>query len=267
MNNMKIFSVLSVCALILVAVSCSKNVLDYGDTEKLTADQALLKVNYASIYANNRSVYLKVNDKRVSNLMTGRTPFPGGGYNTGGGSGPDFLAVDAGSLKLSVVLPHKIDNGTDSIELYSTTLQIASGKNYVAHITDTAATTKTFLTEENFTRPDTALARYRFVNLMPNVAAVDLYYGTSATDQTKDTLIVGNVSYLNISNEIKLKSSQAKTWKIRAAGAPVTAASILANYTSSSTFLNQRVYTIFASGYSGKTSTIQKPYVSFFLIR
>jgi hypothetical protein len=264
---MKIFSALSVCVLLTVIVSCSKNVIDYGETEKLTADQALLKINYVSAYANNRSVYFKINDKRISYAMTARTPFPGGGYNTGGGSAPDFLAVSPGSLKLSVVLPHKIDNGTDSVELYSTNLQIAAGKNYVAHITDTAATTKTYLTEESLVRPDTALARYRFVNLMPNVSAVDLYYGTSATDQTKDTLIAGSVSYLNISNEIKLKSAQAKTWKIRAAGAAVTTASILASYTSSSTFLNQRVYTIFASGYSGKTTTVQRPYVSFFLIR
>jgi hypothetical protein len=137
----------------------------------------------------------------------------------------------------------------------------------VAHITDTAATTQTFLTEESFVRPDTALARYRFVNLMPNVPAVDLYYGVSATDQSLDTLIVGNVSYLSVSNEIKLKSAQAKTWKIRPAGAAISAANILGSYTSSSTFLNQRVYTIFASGYAGKTTTVQKPYVSFFLIR
>jgi hypothetical protein len=264
---MKIISVLSICVLLTALIGCTKNVIEYGQAGKIPADQTRLKINYVSMYANNRSVYFKINDKRVSYVLTARTPFPGGGYNTGGSSGPDFLAVEPGTVKLSVILPRKIDNGTDSVELYSTTLQIAAGKSYVAHITDTAATTQTFLTEENLARPDTSSARYRFVNLMPNVPAIDLYHGISATDHTKDTLIAANVSYLNISNEIKLKSIQSRTWKIRAAGSALTTATILASYTSASTFLNQRAYTIFASGYRGKTTTVQRPYVAFFLIR
>jgi hypothetical protein len=119
MKNMKIFSALSICVVFFAILSCNKNVIDYGETEKLTAEQALLKINYVSMYANNRTVFFKVNDKRVSNVMTARTPFPGGGYNTGGGSGPDFLAVNSGSLKLSVVVPFKIDNGTDTARLYN----------------------------------------------------------------------------------------------------------------------------------------------------
>lgn len=264
---MKIFSILPICMILTVLIGCGKNVLDYGDTEKLTGNEALLKINYVSMYANNRTVFLKVNDKRISNLLTARTPFPGGGYNTGGGSTPDFLTVAPGNVKVSVILPFKKDTGLDSLELYSTNVQVEAGKNYVVHIADTAATTKMLLTEEKFVRPDTAYATYRFVNLMPNVSAVDLYYGTSATDQTKDTLIAGNVSFLTTTSDIKLRSGQSKTWKIRSAGAAKTSATILASYTSNSTFLNQRVYTAFACGYSGKTTAAQKPYVSFFLIR
>nr|WP_226904896.1 DUF4397 domain-containing protein [Pedobacter schmidteae] len=248
-------------------MSCNKNTIDYGVIEKVGSDQALLKINYVSAYANNRSVAFKINDKRVSNVVTWRTPFPGGGYNTGGDSRPDFLAVSPGNVKLSVILPFKKDNGMDSVELYTTNLQLLAGKSYVAHITDTSANTKTFLTEESFVRPDTAYSRYRFVNLMPNVSAIDLYYGNSATDQTKDTLLAGNINFLNISNEIKVRSGQSKTWKIRSAGAAITSATIIASYTSSSLFLNQRVYTAFACGYSGKTANAQKPYLSFFLIR
>nr|WP_276902097.1 DUF4397 domain-containing protein [Pedobacter kyonggii] len=265
---MKIFSNLFVGLFIATALAgCTKNVLDYGETEKLTSDQALLKVNYASYYYNNRAIAIKINDKRVSSVITARTPFPGGGYNTGGSSTADFLAVSPGNLKLSIILPKKRDDGTDSLVLYSTTFQIEAGKNYVAHITDTAANTKNVLTQESFIRPDTAYCKYRFINLMPNVPSVDLYYGTSATDNTKDSLIAGNVNYLNISNEITLRSAQSKTWKIRPAGAAITSATVLANYTSASTFLNKRVYTIFASGYSGITTAPRRPYVSFFLIR
>lgn len=254
--------------MLFAMVSCTKSVLDYGDTEKLSGNQALLKVNYVSSYYNNRSVYFKINDQRVSGLLTARTPFPGGGYNTGGTNTSDFLQVSPGSLKFAVVLPRKVDNGLDSIELYSTTLQIAAGKNYTVHITDTAATTKSLLTEENFAKPDTGTARYRFVNLIPNVAAVDLYYGTATTsDQSTDSLILGNIPYLQMSNEFKMRAGVSRTWKVRAAGAAKTSATLIASYASTSVVLNQRVYTAFASGYNGKTTAVQKPYVSFFLVR
>ncbi|WP_342645465.1 DUF4397 domain-containing protein [Mucilaginibacter sp. CSA2-8R] len=265
---MKISSIIGFCSLLLATMGCTKTVLDYGKTEKQSSDQALLKINYVSAYANNRSVYFKLNDQRVSGLLTWRTPFPGGGYNTGGSNTSDFLQVNPGNVKLSVVLPRKVDNGTDSLELYSTTLQIAAGKNYTVHITDTAATTKSLLTEENFTRPDTATTRYRFVNLMPNVPSVDVYYGTAtAADQSTDSLLLSNVPYLQMSNEFKLRAGNSKTWKIRAAGAAKTSATVIASYLSASVVLNQRVYTAFACGYNGKTTAAQKPYVSFFLVR
>ena len=111
---MKILSKLALCAISLLGIaSCTKNVLDYGDVEKLTGDETLLKINNVSMYANNRTAFFKINDKRVSGPLTARSPFPGGGNNTGGDSKPDFLVVDPGEVKLSVVMPKKIDNGTD----------------------------------------------------------------------------------------------------------------------------------------------------------
>lgn len=270
---MKKNSIISACILfaIVCVTGCKKNIINYNFVDYQDPSKALLKFNYASQYANNRSVYLKINDQRVSSLITGRTPFPGGGYNTGGSSTPDFLSVTPGNLKISIGMPKKVDNGSDSLVLFSTNISVAAGKNYSLHITDTAATTKTVLTEENFTRPDTLTARYRFINLMPNVPAIDLYYGSAAvspstTDQSMDSLVVGNVNYLAITPEFKMRAGVTKIWKIRPAGAAKTVATILAYYTSSGSVLNQRVYTAFASGYSGKTNT-QKPYVSFYLIR
>lgn len=231
--------------------------------------KALVKFNYASQYSNNRSVFIKVNDQRVSTLITGRTPFPGGGYNTGGASTGDYLSFPAGDLKVAIVLPHKVDNGLDSLILFSTNVNVAGGKKYVLHITDTLTTTKTLLTEENFTRPDTATARYRLVNLMPNVPAIDLWYGSAAAtaaDQSGDSLVVSNAAYLTITPEFTMHAGVAKYWKIRPAGAAKISSTILAFYTSTSSVINQRVYTAFASGYSGKTNT-QKPYISFLLSR
>ena len=75
---MKIFSALSICLVLFLLAGCGKNIIDYGETEKIRDDQAFLKINYVSMYANNRTVYFKINDQRVSNVMTARTPFPGG---------------------------------------------------------------------------------------------------------------------------------------------------------------------------------------------
>lgn len=258
-------------AMTLFVMGCEKNVLDYGEVEKLGADQALLKINYVSQYKSNPTVVLKLNDIRISSIITSRTPFPGGGYNTGGGSQPDFLVVNPGAVKLTVAVPFKKDTGKDSLVLYNTTLQIAAGGRYVAHVTDTATNTKTFVTEENFVRPDSGFCAYRFTNLMPDVPAVDLYYGTSATVHTADTLLAGNVTYLSMSPQFKVRFGQAKTWKIRRAGAALTTATILANYTSTNTFTNSRVYNIMASGYgvypTTPTTETRRPFVSFFLIR
>lgn len=254
-------------ALVMLLAACEKNVITYGDIEKVSADQPLIKLNYASLYNDNRQVVIKLNGRRVTSRIYGRTPFPGGGYNTYGDVRADYLTVDPGNVKLSVALPFKVDIGLDSLELYSTDLKIESGKKYVAHITDTAQFVKTVLTEESFAKPDSGYATYRFINLMPNVPAIDLYYGQNTTGVVADKLIASNVGYLKTSEYIKLNRASARTWKIRPAGAPVTNETVIANYTSSSTLLNQRTYTIYALGYNGITTVPRKPYLSFFHIR
>ncbi|WP_345947582.1 DUF4397 domain-containing protein [Mucilaginibacter sp. PAMB04274] len=274
---MKILSKLVIGAAGLLAIaSCTKNQIDYGEVEKLTGDETLLKINNVSMYYNNRSTIFKINGKRVSGLLTARSPFPGGGYNTGGDSKPDFLSVPSGDVNLSVVLPKKKDDGTDSLVLYNTTLNLTAGKRYSVHLTDTAAATKSLLTEENFTMPDSTVVRYRFVNLMPNVAAVDVYYGVTLATPTKpsvDSLILSNVPFMQMTPEFKLKAGGLTaggvlgSWKVRPAGAANTTATVLASYSSASTVLDRRVYTAFACGYSGKTTAAQKPYISFYLVR
>ncbi|TCC86512.1 DUF4397 domain-containing protein [Pedobacter hiemivivus] len=265
---MKIFkSLLIVLCVALFFSGCTKNVLDYGEVEKITDEQPLIKVNYASSYLDDRFVVIRFNGKRVSPRIQGRTPFPGGGYNTRGDVRADYLTIDVGQVELRVALPFKKDNGLDSLELYKTTLNIERGKRYVAHITDTAAFTKTVLTEENFLKPDSGYATYRFINLMPNVPAIDLYYGISATVHTADRLVAGNIKYLEISNYFILNRYSARTWKIRPAGAALTTATVLASYSNVGSLLNQRTYTVYAMGYSGFTAGTRRPFVSFFHIR
>lgn len=256
-----------ICSVFLLLSACEKNILDYGDIVKVGSEVPLIKLNYASLYSDNRQVVVKLNGKRVTSLIYGRTPFPGGGYNTYGDVRADYLTVDPGAVKLTVALPFKVDIGLDSLELYSTTINIEKGKKYVAHITDTAAFTKTVLTEENFLKPDSGYATYRFINLMPNVPSIDLYYGQSLTVVTADKLVAANINYLKASEYITLNRASARTWKIRPAGAAVTNATVITSYTSASTLLNQRTYTIYALGYNGITTATRKPYLSFFHIR
>jgi len=252
----KITIILLVSVVVLLAgIRCSKNEIKYGDFDVVSGDQALLKINYVSAYASNPSVYLGIDGARVSNPLTGRTPFPGGGYNTGGGSTADYLAFAPGKHVLTVIIPKK-GTGDDSISLFSTEINIEGGKSQTVHITDTAANTQALATIDDRTKPDTNSIRYKFVHLMPNVPAIDLYYGT--------TVMATNVTYKGVTEFTMKIPPTSLAWAVRPAGALATSTA-LATYTSLSTITNRRVYTIFALGYSGSTDAARKPYVSFLL--
>lgn len=256
MKRISFFSIILFAAA-FVMTGCEKNEINYGVTEPV-ADKALLKFNYVSSYAVNRAVQLSINGERVSNLITSRTPFPGGGYNTGGGSSPDYLTVNPGTLDIKISIP-KVGTNEDSVVYYTNTITVEANKNYTAHITDTAANTKTFLATDDFSLPDSGYVKYKFVNLMPNVPAVDLYYGT--------TKVASDIAYLTASEYFTMAvPTSSLTWSIRAAGAAPTSTA-LASYASASTTLNRRVYTAFALGYSGSTDAARKPYISFLLNR
>lgn len=256
--------ILTISTLLLslgIFTGCDKETDVIAKFETPSSGQALLKINYVSPYTANPSVQLKLNDTRVSNLITARTPFPGGGYNTGGGSANDYLAVNPGAVPLSVSIPKRLTN-TDSVVLFTTTLNLEAGKNYSAHITDTATNTKVLLLQDDLTQPDTGQTRFRFVNLMPNVPAVDLYYGS--------TKVASNIAYLTASPYITMPvPTTALAWTIREAGAAATT-DPLATYTSANTTLSTRVYTAFAVGYKGLATTApgyaaRRPYISFYI--
>jgi hypothetical protein len=253
--NMKFSSIICfVLAVALVSTGCKKNEIKYGEFENITSDQSLLKVNFVSGYASNPAVQFVINGERVSNLITSRTPYPGGGYNTGGGSTPDYLALTAGSKDFKISIPKKGTN-TDSLVLYTTTFNLEAGKTYTAHITDTAANTKSLITADNLTKPDSGYAKLRFVNLMPNVPAIDLYYGT--------TKVASNIAYLSNSDYFTIQTpSTTLAWTTREAGTAATSPA-LATYTSASTTASQRIFTAFAMGYKGSTDAVRKPYISF----
>lgn len=248
-------------------VSCKESIQDFGSLEFVSANDAIVKINMASVYPDDRYMYVKFNDQRVTPLIRAREPYPGGGYNTRGDSRPDFLKVSAGTVNIKVCIPHKKDNGQDSIVLNEQSVNLLAGKQYTVHITDTAANTKMFLTDESLVRPDSSFARYRFVNLMPNVEALDLYYGAATNSPGQDSLIVKGVKFGEVSDYFTIRRSAARTWKIRRTGDPVTDQTVLALYTNASSTLNSRSYMAYALGYAGFTTAIMRPYVSFYLVR
>ena len=242
-------------AMIFVVSSCNKDTEYKAPQTFPNGNTAYLKINYASLHATNPSVQIAINDVRVSGSITGRTPFPGGGFNTSGSSFPDYLAVKAGVNKLSIV---GLNRGTqkDSVVMFFTNINLQAGKFYTAHVTDTAARTQALLLEDVLGFKDTT-SRYRFVNLMPNVPLVDLYYGT--------TLVSSAIPYLNSSAYFDLPSPLlTAAWTIRETGTAPTSTA-LATFTSTNTSLRGRVYTAFALGYRGQTLATTRPYISFLL--
>jgi Domain of unknown function (DUF4397) len=246
-------------AVILITAGCKK-VIDYNaDRTFVAADEALLKINYTSAYAFNPSVQLVINGQRASGLITGRTPFPGGGYNTNGSNFPDYLKVPATATSLKISIPQKNTN-VDSVVLYNVnTAALKAGSFYTLHVADTLTKTNSLLTEDDVTMPIPGISVFRFVNTMPNVPFLDLYFNT--------TLVAGGVPYLGAGTYFSLPvPATAGTWFIREAGTSTTSTA-LTSYSSANTNISQRVYTVFASGYKNATATNTKPYVSFFLTR
>lgn len=245
------------CLAICSTLSCSKIIQDdYTATYNMQdSSDAYLKIIYASAYTTNPSVQVSVDDVRVSGLITQRTPFPGGGLNTGGSNFPDYLALKPGMRKVSIAIPKRNTN-IDSIVLYSTQVEVKALVRQSLHVMDTFTRTKSVRVEDDISEPAAGKIRYRFVNLMPNANSVDLYYGTVrvATGAIYNTPgIVFEMPTPPVND----------TWTIRETGQTTA----LATYLSASSIVNRRVFTAFAMGYKGSTATNTRPYISFAINR
>ena len=225
--------------------SCEKNgfrISNYIDA----SEQAQIKINFFSMYRSLPPYQIKVNDVRVSNNLSispNPTPFPGGGLNTGGLSTADYLSINPGAVKVAISLP-KIGTADDSVQLATTSPTLEAQKKYSLYFADTAANMISLLVADTLTRPDSGYAKYKFVNLMPDVPALDLYIGT--------TKVASNIPYKGISPSFVVPTnSSSTTWGIRTVGGTTN----LITYASASTINNRRVYTVIARGYNGVTAT------------
>jgi hypothetical protein len=238
------FLILSV-SLLAGFTACKREVLDLLPT-KSTENTANIKIVHASAYNTNYSVQLKVNDTRVTNAFTYSTPFPGGGLNTGGSNMPWYFSFNPGSTKIAMSVP-KVGMSIDSIALFTGTVNIDANKYYTVYLADTLAKTQMVVLEEDKTLPANNTSRFRFVNLIPNLAAVDLYFAGS--------LVAGNIAFKGASPTFIIPYGTSGQWAIRPAGsaATTTAIAVYPAGTAVQSIPNQRIMSVYARGYSGAT--------------
>ena len=240
----------SLCILLagtLLFAACNKKEIFTQMDVTYTGGNTNVKIVHASAYAKNDTVHLKVNDTVVSARITYSTPFPGGGLNTGGSNMPWYLSIPAGNTKISLFTT-KYGMNIDSVSLYNGTLNLAADIYYTAYIADTGINTLLLMFGENRTMPANGTSRFKFINLIPNLPAADLYYNT--------TLVASNIPYGFGGPDFIQNKNDTCRWRIRAAGAsPASAA--LATYpaTGSATQVipNQRIFTVYSRGYVGAT--------------
>lgn len=245
-------------AVMMLTTSCKKNELKTTEVNKLTDNEAQLKVVFASSYRSNPNFMIFINGVRSSSVLTVSstgtstsapfvTPFPGGGLNTGGGSTSDYLRIPSGQVTVSVAVPKK---GTivDSLPLATSQLTYEAGKKYSLYFVDTSTAVTSFLVADTLTAPDSGYAKFKFVNLMADVSAgLDLYIGT--------VKVASAIPFKGVSPSFIIPTNNASTvWAIRPAGAAASTTA-LATYTSAASLANQRVLTVLARGYNAISTT------------
>lgn len=244
----------STLLLLSALLGCEKNT--YQVTERTSNDgSAQVKLGFFSAYTVNPNTILYVNDVPVSNTLAAPISFPGGGLNMNGLSNGDYLFVKPGAVKIQGFRPVPA-TGNIMTKLFEFNQPFAANINYTFYITDTAANTTGFALEDTKVKPDSGFARFKFVNIMPNVTAVDLYKGANVATAT---LIQGNVNYKTASPSFDLPLPISDSFYIRPAGAATTTQPIARRFFPLS---NQRIYTMLSRGYNGSTLATLAPNIS-----
>jgi hypothetical protein len=249
---MKARYIIAILAGACILAACKKN--EFHITARTYVDNMVrLKVGIFTPSITNQGVQIKVNGQRMSGIVSYATPFPGGGLNTGGSNNSDYLNIPQGETNIDVAVP-KAGTDVDSVKVFSYSQSLQANKRYTLFITDSVPNATGVMVEDDTTPPD-SLSRVKFLNLIPNVPAVDFYQGT--------TLVAANVAYKTVTPYVNISNGSFQYF-IREAGSGPTG-TVLSGPRTIATG-NRRIYTFFARGYKGGKGTLV-PHVSALIVQ
>lgn len=241
-----------IIAMLMVATwwaACEKNTYNVTEREEVV-DRALVKIGYFVPAITNQPVQAKINGVRVSPTLPYNTPFPGGGLNTGGSNNSDFLVLAAGSNNVQLSIP-KVGTQDDSIKVFEGTFNFTT-KRQTVFFTDSFPNIQGILVETEAAAPtDSGKVRIKFVNLIPNVAAVDFYRGT--------VKIKENIPYKGETEFFDVFAGS-ETYRVREVGSGTDLGTGSINPAAG------RIYTFVSRGWKGGAGTIN-PRVSAVIIQ
>jgi len=241
--------------------ACNKKIFDDDITATVQSDlsnQAQVKVVYASVNNQRDSVQIKLNSTRVGGKFLSPTttnlptPQPGGGLNTGGSNFPDYFIIAPGSTTIGVAVP-KLKSVEDSIVRFSGTATFEAKQRYTAFITDTAANAKLVVIKEDGVEPAPNKSIFKFVNLIPNRPAMDLYFGPLP--------VALNIAYGASSPSFEFPAGLTAQWALRPTGTSSTSTPVAVYPAATQIVPAGRVFTVFSKGYVGVTG-IRLPTIS-----
>lgn len=238
-----------IAILFFTLTACEKNKLAQKE-ESSPEGSALVKIGWFSqtIAANNVGVQLKFDGERNGNTFTSPTPYPGGGFNTGGNSFADYLAVAPGTRTMTISIPNANTNN-DSIVRFNGPVTLTGGVRQTVMVTDTGVNTAATVLTDNINPPETPgnFAKAKFFNGMPGTT-LDLYIRSSSGTLAGPK----NVAYKGVSGYFDFPAGLSNdTLDIVTAGSAYTSSTTpLARYVWAQTSIIQtRVYTILSAGY------------------
>lgn len=243
-------------AVIISLSSCKKNTFNLTERAELN-DQALVKIGLFNMYTVSTPVLIYNNGQRISSAIASPYPFPGGGFNTGGNSNGDYFATRPGDNRLEL---YTTNTGTINLisKLLETTQNLEANKKYTVYIADTGANITAIKALDDAVRPDTAKARVRFINLIPNSPAngLDFYQN--------NTLLKSGIKYKEFTEFFDIPASVSDTFSVRLAGSAPGFAITATSWYRLATNTNQRIYSFLSRGYLGITGTtdLRRPLVS-----
>lgn len=149
----------------------------------------------------------------------------------------EYLRAYPGNRRFSLFREGSYDT------LYASNINLTGNKYYSIFVLNAPNNTETVLLRDSTRAAQGDSMRIRFVNMSPDVAAIDLYQQGNATP------VITNVNFKTASNFISLKAGDDMVFDIKPAGQAVTIAS-----TDELNLRKGYVYTIWSTGFRSMTT-------------